>query len=223
MLAVAVVPAGPSLELIAPVVFTCVPAAVPVTFTENVHDPLAARLPPARAMLLPPAAAVMVPVPQEPVMPFGVDTINPAGSVSLKAMPSTAMAVFGFVTVKVMVAEVFNGMLGSENDSENVGEATTMMEPGTLVPAPPSVELTDTLLFFVPAVVPVTFTETVQEALTASAPPDKTIDPEPATAVTVPPQVSLNPLGVASTRPAGKVSESARPLNATLVLGLVMV
>jgi hypothetical protein len=47
-LAVAVPPVPPSVEVTLPVVLTCNPATVPVTFTENVQEPLAAIVPPLR-------------------------------------------------------------------------------------------------------------------------------------------------------------------------------
>src|SRR5437868_3804743 len=49
-LAEAVPPVPPSVEVTFPVVLFCSPAAVPVTFTANVHDELAARLAPERLM-----------------------------------------------------------------------------------------------------------------------------------------------------------------------------
>jgi hypothetical protein len=223
MLAVAVVPVGPSLEAIVPVVLLIVPAAVPVTFTEKVHEPLAARLPPARLMLLPPAVAVMVPLPQEPVRPFGVETINPAGKESVKAMPSTAMVEFGLVMVKLRDVDPFSAILEAPNDTASVGEATTVMDDDTLMPAPLSVEPTETLLLCTPAAVPVTLKVTVQEALAASVPPDKLTLPDPATAVAVPVQVPPKLLGVATTSPSGKASARETPVSATPALGLVMV
>src|SRR5579872_2915659 len=223
MFAVAVVPVGPSLEVIAPVVLLMVPAVVPVTFTEKVHELLAARLPLARLMLLPPAAAVMIPLPQEPVRPFGVETINPAGKVSLKAMPSTAMVVFGLVMVKLREVDPFNAILAAPNAAASVGEATTVIDAGTLMPVPPSVEPTETLLVCTPAAVPFTFNVTVQEALAASVPPDRLTLPDPAAAVAVPVQVPPKLLGVATTNPAGKVSASETPVSPTALFGLVMV
>jgi len=75
-----------------------------------------------------------------------------------------------------------------------------------------------------PAVMPVTFTEKVQEALAARVPPERLMTPLPAVAVIVPaPQVPVRPFGVEITRPAGSVSLKATPLNATVVLGFVIV
>jgi hypothetical protein len=68
-LAEAVVPVPPSVELTVPVVLFLVPDVVPVTFTENVHEALAANVPAARLTEPDPAVAVMVPLPQVPVRP----------------------------------------------------------------------------------------------------------------------------------------------------------
>ena len=72
------------------------PAAIPVTFTENVQELLAAIVPPLRLITLVPAVAVIVPPPQEPVRPFGVETTKPAGSVSLKPTPVSDVLVLLF-------------------------------------------------------------------------------------------------------------------------------
>jgi len=95
-LAVAVPPVPPSVEVTFPVVLVCRPAAVPVTFTENVQELLAAIVPPLRLIEFEPAVAVIVPAPQVPVKPFGVETTRPAGSVSLNATPVSATVVFWF-------------------------------------------------------------------------------------------------------------------------------
>src|SRR5258708_7166556 len=125
--------------------------------------------------------------------------------------------------VKLSEVEPFSGMLPATNALMMTGGATTVMLAFEVLPVPPSVEVTWTLLFFTPAVVPCTFTETVHEALAASVPPDKLTEPEPATAVAVPPQVLLRLLGVATTSPAGRLSVKAIPLSATVVFGLLMV
>ena len=147
------------------------------------------------------------------------------GSVSLNATPvrSPLTAVFGLLMVKVTVVVPFSGMLPAPNALAMVAGATTVMEAFEVLPVPPSVEVTCTLLFLTPAVVPCTLTETVQLALAAIVPALSVIEPEPAVAVTEPLQVLLSPFGVATTRPAGRLSVKATPLNATPVLGLVMV
>jgi hypothetical protein len=109
-----------------------------------------------------------------------------------------------------------------------VGGATTVKLALEVLPVPPSVEVTWTLLFFTPAVVPVTSTEKVQEDPAAGdavkVPPAKLMLPLPAVAVIVPlPQEPVT-LGVEATvTPAGKLSVNATPLRATLVFGLLMV
>src|ERR1041385_575740 len=87
MLAVAALPVAPIADVTVLVVLVCVPAAVPVTFTENEHELEAARVAPDRLMTLAPCVAVIVPLPQLPVSPFGVETISPDGKVSLKLTP----------------------------------------------------------------------------------------------------------------------------------------
>src|SRR5205085_1143684 len=83
-------------------------------------------------------------------------------------------------------------------------------------------------LFFTPTVVPVTLTEKLTLLPAAREPPARLTVPEPAAAVTVPPPrlppMSVKPLGLATTRPAGKLSVNDRPVRlAGLPAGLVMV
>lgn len=92
MLAEAVPPVPPSFEVTLPVVLFCKPAAVPVTFTENVQEEFAAMVPPDRLIIFVFCVAVMVPPPQLPVSPLGVDTTSPAGRVSLNPIPVRAVA-----------------------------------------------------------------------------------------------------------------------------------
>src|SRR5437764_4187395 len=70
----------------------------------------------------------------------------------------------------------------------------------------------------------VTFTVTVHELLTAMLPPVNDTLPDPAVAVGVPPQVLVRPMGVATSRLAGKVSVNPTPVSASVLAdGLVMV
>src|SRR2546428_419798 len=103
------------------------------------------------------------------------------------------------------------------------GGATTVMLAFDVLPVPPSVEVTCTLLFLTPAVVPCTFTDTVQLVLAASVPPDKLTEPAPATAVAVPPQGLVTPGVGPTTKPAGRLSVKAKPVRATLVFEFWMV
>src|SRR6476646_5881398 len=154
MLAEAVPPVPPSVEVTLPVVLFCWPAAVPVTLTENVQEALAAIVPPLRLIVFVPAVAVIVPPPQVPVRPFGVETTRPAGNVSLKPTPVSATVVLLFWIVKVKLVEPFSGMLDAPNALVMTGGATTVIEALEVFPVPALVEVTWTLLFFTPAVVP---------------------------------------------------------------------
>jgi hypothetical protein len=219
----AVPPVPPSTEVTLPVVLFCVPAAMPVTFTENVQELLAAIVPPLRLITFVPCVAVIVPAPQEPVRPFGVEITRPAGSVSLKPTPVSDVLVLLFWMVKVKLVEPFSGIEAAPNALIMTGGPVTVIEAFDVLPVPASVEVTWTLLFFTPAVVPCTFTETVQLALAARVPAERLMLPDPATAVAVPPQVLFKPLGVATTNPAGRLSVKAMPVNARLVLGFWIV
>src|SRR5260370_39661338 len=68
------------------------------------------------------------------------------------------------------------------------------------------------------------FTDNVNEVLIGRVPADKLTVPDPATAVAAPPQVLVSPFGVATTKPAGRVSVKATPVSGMgLIPGLVMV
>ena len=75
--------------------------------------------------------------------------------------------------MKLSEVEPFSGMLVAPNPLLIVGADTTVTLALEVLPVPPSVELTWTLLFFTPAVVPCTFTETAHEPLAASVPADR--------------------------------------------------
>jgi|SRR5580765_5405571 len=139
-LAEAVPPVPPSVELTLPVVLFFVPAAVPVTLTENVQEELAAIVPAVKLMMFVPAVAVSVPAPQLPVTPLGVEITRPAGSVSVKATPLAATVLL-FWMVKLREVEPFSGMLAAPNALMITGGATTVMEAFEMLPVPPSVEV----------------------------------------------------------------------------------
>src|SRR2546428_86264 len=83
---------------------------------------------------------------------------------------------------------------------------TTLIDADAKLPVPPSLEVTcDDVLVLRLALVPVTLTESVQEEFAASIPPERLILWLPATAVAVPPQALVRPLGVATTRPPGRM------------------
>src|SRR5260370_22151430 len=77
-LAEAVPPVPPSTDVTLPVVLFFVPGVVPVTFTANVHEVLAANVVPARLIEFDPATAVGVGLQVLPARPFAVATTSPA-------------------------------------------------------------------------------------------------------------------------------------------------
>ena len=103
------------------------------------------------------------------------------------------------------------------------GGATTVTVAVAVLPIPPLVELTVTLLFFTPAIVPFTLTEMTHELLVVSVPFVRLIVFDPAVAVTVPPQAPLTLGGVATTSPPGSVSVKLIPVSVGPVFGLLMV
>jgi hypothetical protein len=104
-----------------------------------------------------------------------------------------------------------------------VGAATTVTLAFDVLPVPPLVDATCTLLFFTPAVVPETFTPMAQEAPGARVAPNKLTDEDPLAAVVVPLQLLVRLAGVATTSPAGRLSVYATPLSVEFVLALLTV
>src|SRR5882724_9087626 len=127
--------------------------------------------------------------------------------------------------VKVKLVDPPSGMLAAPNALMITGGATTVMLALDVLPGPPSVEVTCTLLFITPATVPFTFTLKVHDVLIARVAPARVTAPEPAVAVIVPPpQLPVRPFGVATTKPAGSVSVNATPVRGmVLAAGFVIV
>src|SRR5882724_12367973 len=121
-------PVPPSVEVGAVVVLFLAPAVVPVTFTETVHETLAASVPPDKLTVPDPAAAEMFP-PHELFNAGEAETIRPAGKVSEKAIPLKTTVLFGLLIVKVSEVEPFSGMLAAPNASVIVGGAVTGAPP----------------------------------------------------------------------------------------------
>jgi hypothetical protein len=188
------------------------PAAVPVTFTVNVQEVFTGLVPPDRLTTEDPATAVAVP-PHVLLRAFGVATTRPAGRLSVKARPVNEMVLAtGFVRVNVKEVEALSAMLAAPKALAIVGGEATERLAVAVLPVPPFVEETlPVVLMKLPAVEPVTLTPTVHEDAVAIVPPVRLIEPDPAIAVAVPPQVLVRPLGVATTRPAGKLSVKATP------------
>src|SRR5271167_1720663 len=91
-----------------------------------------------------------------------------------------------------------------------------------VLPVPPLSELTVTELICTPSLLPVTFTENVQVAPAASEAPVKDTVFEPGVAVATPLQVLVKALGVATNKPAGRVSVKLTPESDVAAFGLVM-
>ena len=96
MLAEAVFPVPPSVEVMLPLVFVLRPAVVPSTApTVRKHDPPAATVPPVRLMVSVPTN-ISVPL-QLPLRPVGWGKINPDGKVSVNDTPVRAVPALGLV------------------------------------------------------------------------------------------------------------------------------
>jgi hypothetical protein len=141
-LAEAVPPAPPSVEVTFPVVLFWVPAVIPVTFTANVHEPLAARVAPVRLIAAVPCVAVTVPAPQVPARPFGVETVRPAGSASVKPTPDRLCVALLFWMVKLSEVEPLRGMLAAPNVLVMIGAVVAVTVALDVFPVPPFAELT---------------------------------------------------------------------------------
>jgi hypothetical protein len=138
----AVPPVPPSVDVTLPVVLFFAPAEAPVTLTEKLQLPEAARVAVARLTTFVPATAVIVPAPQVPVSPFGVDTTSPAGSVSVKATPLRVVDVLLFCTVKLSDVEPLRGIPAAPKALTRAGGATTVIDAFEVLPVPLSVAVT---------------------------------------------------------------------------------
>jgi hypothetical protein len=217
MVAVAVLPAPPSLDTTVLVVLVFVPALVARTVTENVHTPLGAIVPPDSEIDVPPPLTVTVPAPHAVAGPLNIS--RPPGIVSVNATPVNGVAALGFVIVKVSDVVLPAVIAAAPNTLLITGGAGlfTMMVAVAVLPAPPSLDITVlVVLVFVPALVAVMVTENVHTPLGAIVPPDSEIYVPPPLTVTVPaPHAVAGALDI--TKPAGIVSvnaTAARPRRA---------
>jgi hypothetical protein len=221
MVAVAVFPVPPLVEVTADVVLVFVPAVVALTLNAIVHDTPAATDPPVSVTVPLPAVAVAVP-PQVLLSPGEVATTSPAGNASLKARPASAVPPLGLVMVKVSEVEPLTGIDAAPNALLIDGgeSAVAVIVAVAVLPVPPLVELTGpVVLVKTPAVVGLTLTVIRHDALAAIDPPVRVTVPLPAVAVAVPPQLLLSPFGIATGRPAGSASVNATPVSAVEALG----
>jgi hypothetical protein len=223
MLSDAGAPFPPCAEVTRLVVLFSTAAVAPVTFTLKLQLAPALRVAPDRLMLADPPAAVIVPPPQLPLRPLGVETTSPAGSGSVNPTPLSATAPLELLIVNARLVLEFNGMVFAPKPAARLGGATTARLADAATPLP-SLDVTALLtLFLIPAVIPVTLTENVQLAAPANAAPDRLRLDDPPAAVIVPrPQLPVRPLGVETTRPAGRGSVNPTPLSVTVPLGLLM-
>lgn len=144
---------------------------------------------------------------------------------SVKAIPASAMVfAAGLATVSVSDVARFRGTLEAPKALAIVGGTAMVKVELPRLPVPPFVDPTNPVVFTkVPLTEPVTFRATVQEPPGAILAPVRVAVPASAGAVAVPPQVLARPLGVATTRPAGKASVKATPASAmVLAAGFVM-
>ena len=222
MLAVAVNPVPPSVEVMALVVLVILPGAEPVTFTVIVHVPLIAKFPPASEIAAVPGRAVTTP-PQVLMRPLGLDTNRPAGSGSRKVTPLSAVVALGLAMLNVSVVTPLSGSTATPNALLMVGGRATMVLAAAVLPLPPSTDpITEVTLFFTPAEVPVTVTVTVQVPLAGMVPPVRLMEVAAGAAVRVPPQVFDCTTGLATTMPVGSASVKFAPVKA-MVFVLVSV
>jgi len=164
---------------------------------------------------------------QPAINPFGVFTSKPPGNVSVKPMPVSMVVLFGLLMLKcspawlpapawIVCDRKFLAMTG--------GSGVIVTLAFAVLPVPPWVEVTLTLLFFVPSALPVTLTVIVHELPgVAMLPPDNVTVPDPAVAVAVPPHPFVNPFGFATVKPAGKESLKAIPVSAPGFAGGLMI
>jgi hypothetical protein len=125
--------------------------------------------------------------------------------------------------VKLRLEDPFSGMVAAPNALIIAGAEMTVTLAFEVLPVPPLVDVTVTLLFFTPAVVPVTFNEIVQLAPGTRLVPLTLAEDEPLTAAAVPEQVEFRFVGVATTMPSGRLSVNAMPVRVEFALGFVRV
>ena len=181
----AVPPLPPSVEVTLPEVLILVPAVLPVTLTMKLQEAPAGTLEPVRLKLLALAVTLLDPV-QVPPTPGGLAITRPVGRLSVKLTPVSAVVLFGLAIRKVRGVVPPTGMVGAPKALLMVGGASTVTDAREVLPAPPWLELTWTELSFTPAAVPITLTEKVQPAADPRVAPDRLTLDEPGAAEMVP-------------------------------------
>src|SRR5215470_16216438 len=223
MLADALLPVPPFVEVTLPDVLFFTPAVVPVTSTITVQVPLGEMVPPLNVSVVSPAFGAKVP-PQEVLAPGVAATCNPEGSASVNPTPLSDTVEFGFIIVKVSVVVPPTGMVEAPNPLLIDGGPTTVMLAEAVLPWFELVAVTFPLrLFFTPALVLVMLTETVQVPLGAIEPPLKLSVVSPAFGANVPPQEVLAPGVAATCNPDGSASVNPTPLSVVVLFGFIIV
>src|SRR5882757_4292169 len=132
-------------------------------------------------------------------------TVNPRVACPLRNGPPKG-------PVALRVSAMRHGATGTKRRPD-----TTVTEAFDVMPVPPAIEVTVTLLFFTPAVVPCTSTDAAQFAPVARVTPLRATWPAPAAAVNVPPQVLFRFGDGATVKPAGRLSVKVIPVRAVPV------
>ena len=202
------------------------PGATPITANAR-GQTLAAggvRLAPERVTVLILFVVVMVKAPPHTDKLAG-GAMSPLGRVSVNPTPVRATVGFGLRTVNDSVATWFSGIDAGVNFLVIDGGPTTVSAATTGAPWPCSAEVTVDVTFgYSVATELVTLRLKEHVAPPARLAPVKLIDPPPAGALIVPPpHEPVSPLGVATNRFAGKVSENPMPVSTREVLGFLTV
>lgn len=194
-----------------------------VTAKVTVQFPLFGIVMPLKLKAVAPADRVFGDVPTQ-VPPTAPPTALIFDKVSVNAAPVNAPVGLLLVKVSVTVDIPPEAIEVGAKALAIVGGAMTVMPALAVAPAPSSVVESGTELFFTPAVVPVTLTLNAQFEFAAKVAPERAIEPAPAFAVIVPPpHVPVRFGGVATTKPAGRVSVKLTLLSENAALLLVMV
>ena len=202
-------------------------ALAPVTLTEIAQEPPATITPPLRLIIPLLASAETVPL-QLLLSPGALTTVSPAGQVIAESYTAEQPAAGERVRVgdheghSEVIPQRDRGWRkrladARRRDYKNAG--------GCGISSSAFVGGDANAVVLLPSVIPVTFTENVQDVFVVSVALDKLTEVEPATAEAVPPQTLFSPLsGVATTKPAGKLSVKPTPVSEVVFAdGLVMV
>lgn len=221
MLAEAVFPNPPSMDVTLLVVLLSTPATVPFTTMVNMHVPRGGSVIPLAVRTL--AVKVSTVAGQDPADVTGPTAASPEGKVSVKPTPLNATVPFGFVIVKVRVVFWFSGTVGAANALWIIGGATTVIVAEAPVPALllSLAVMLEVALFFTPGVRPTTVAVMIQVPpativalvmLMALGKPLNENAPQP-----VP---TIEPV---CDNPAGRVSRKTTPVRPSVAFGLVIV